>query len=96
LDVTANPGGAETLQIVLRVLDPVSGDQIAYAQATADAFGGGTGNQLLVVGPGAATTPISGFGSVSAELPIPRIFLTRIIHSAAGSWTYSVSYTLIN
>ena len=96
LDVTVNPGGAETLQLILQH-GILGGTQRDYLLATADDFGGTTGRQVLIVGLGVgATASIQADGSRTVEGLITREFAIAVSHSSTGSWTYSVKYVLIN
>jgi hypothetical protein len=91
IDVTANPGGAETLTIKLRLRDPVTGKMVPHPiQLAVPAATNGT--YALHFMPGA-----SGNGSqvTSASAGLPRQWDVQVVHSAAGSWTYSVGYSLI-
>ena len=93
LTVTANPGGAETLQTIIQAsfdggttFEDLTGD-------TAQAFGGVAGNRLLELYPGigAAADGIDYIKSAA----LPRTYRVRVVHSAAGSWTYAVEAGLI-
>lgn len=88
LDVTANPGGGETLTVEIQTRDPVSG---TYKTITAFAasFVAANGHEVLTVYPGAAETAATAGHQVQA-LTLPRTFRVRVVHSAAGNWTYSV------
>ena len=92
LNVTANPGGGETLQLAVQAKDPISAGYAVLAQAAASALGGGTGLIGLLVYPGAAS---AGVDLTHAQAPLPRTWRARVVHSAAGSWTYSVGFALV-
>lgn len=93
LEVSANPGGAETLQ--LQLWSGLTGSNPVFASAVASAFSGGSGTQWLLVYPGAAAAPSGGFGDAVSSQVCPRTFKVRVAHSAAGNWTYVVTYTLM-
>lgn len=93
LDVTANPGGAETLTLQVQTKDPVGG---GWANLTT--FGATTAatNALYMytLYPSAAETAATSGHEVQA-LPLPPIWRARITHSSTGSWTYTVgAYTV--
>jgi len=88
LDVTAAPGGGETLTLLL---------QFGVGGKYATAFQDGTPRSAATaywfgLYPTAlATTPFHG----QQNLVLPRTWRAMIQHSAGGSWTYSVSAALI-
>lgn len=93
LNVTGNPGGAESLTINLQGKDPVSGAYFNIA-TTGAVIVGANGIRLFMVHP----------GLVSADAPanttfkggvLPRTWRVEVAHSAAGSWTYSVGCSVI-
>lgn len=84
LDVTAVPG-IDTVQLVIENKDPVSGK---YVQVLAAAARVATGTDTLTVYPGGAVT-----ANVSANDSIADTYRIRVVHSAATSFTYSVSVT---
>lgn len=94
LNVTVNPGGAETLRLDLQ--GSPDGGTIWYtvANGTASAFGGAAGDQIVSVGPGDSAGWNDGTGSTGRATSCPRTWRARVTHSGAGSWTYSVSYAL--
>lgn len=94
LDVTVNPGGAETLQLVLRFVGPgaVNWD---YNLNTAQTYGGGGGNTQVLLYPGISFATSSGTGSGVKSGVIMRDFVLGVVHSAAGAWTYQLKYALI-
>ena len=93
LNITANPGGAETLTLSVEVLGPISAGWTpitafsAEAAATNDEF-------LYTIYPGASETTAVALHYVQA-LALPRSFRVTVTHSAAGSWTYSVAVSFI-
>lgn len=95
LDVTVNPGAAQTLTLRLRARDPITATVNTFATGAAQAFGGVAGQLLLMVYPGATVAPAGGTGSAVQNTAVPREFVVEVVHSGAGAWTYSVSFQLI-
>lgn len=95
LAVTANPGGAQTLQLQLETWNFATDAPIVLAAPAASAFGGGAGVLSFCYGPGvgiaAAGTPPTGGAPLFFNGFLPRSYRVRVVHSGAGSWTYSVS-----
>lgn len=95
LNVTVNPGGAETLTFALQLKDEAGGDgYVTVASSGAIAvFGtgaGATGLEVILCGPGAAeTAAITGFTTQS--LWLPRTYRWIVTHSASGAWTYTIA-----
>ena len=94
LDVTATPNDAQTLQITIEGKDPVSGKYIQLAAFTAligTTLGASPTAETYVytVYPGSAETIATAKHELQA-LPLPRTWRVNVLHSAAGSWTYSV------
>lgn len=95
LNVTVNPGGAQTLTLSVDGKDPVASGYQAVTAFTAVLAGGGTGLFAFQVYPGAAlTTAVS--SDQSQGVVLPRTFRITVTHSGAGAWTYSVGYAMIN
>lgn len=97
LDVTVTPNDAQTLQVTVEVKDSVSGKyaQIAaFTALVASALGANptTETYVYTVMPGAAETIATTKHELQA-LPLGRTWRVNVIHSAAGSWTYSVGIT---
>lgn len=83
LNVTAAPGGGETLTLAINARDPASAT--LYPVLTG-ATVSTTGINIYKVGPG--------FGAVAngaAADMLPQQWQVTVTHSASGSWTYSVS-----
>ena len=96
INVTANPGGGETLNWTLDVKDPISGTYFSLWNS-ADATAGYTaanGFKAFLIYPGAAETQDRS-QLWATGLALPRAWRINMAHSAAGSWTYSVGYSLI-
>jgi hypothetical protein len=96
MDVTANPGGSEALDILLYALDPVSGGagtQFAHFAAAAAT------NQRYTwtVYPGVAATSPAYLAAQGIFTPhvLPRNWKLAVNPSGSGSWTYSLGYQLI-
>lgn len=88
LNVSANPGGAETLTVAIQGQDPATGNWITLTAypATAAAANAAYTYELH---PGAAETTALANHEASAGV-LPRTFRVKVTHSAAGSWTYTV------
>jgi hypothetical protein len=88
VDITANPGGADTIQPILQSLDPTSGKFTDYATFTAlTAATSATFQKVLA----AAAVANPGGTNVEGKIgPVPQQFRIRIVHSAGTSFTYSV------
>ena len=91
LDVTVDPGGGETLQLLVQHKDAVS---LAYEVLLDDGANATPGRRTVIVYPGAGAaandvTTVNGF-------PLPRTWRVRVVHSAGGAWTYSVGASNIN
>jgi hypothetical protein len=90
LNITSNPGGAETLQLFIQAKDPISGNYrsvTAYPACTA-----ATNNVFPhFIFPGAfhnsAHTTSHAWGTF-----LPDDFRIVITHSASGAWTYTVNF----
>ena len=84
IDVTVVPG-VETTQLTIEAKDPASGKYYTVLSEVASAA---TRTVVLTVQPGGAIT-----ANVAANDSLPDIYRIRVIHSASGSHTYSVSVT---
>lgn len=93
LNVTAQPGGGETLSLKIQGKDPVSGSYIDIADAGV-LFTAATGLKMLVVTPGVLAADFVA-GAVGKSALVPRTWRAVVTHSAAGSWTYSVGQALM-
>lgn len=92
LDVTANPGAAQTLNLILvGVIGNVSAN---LAASNPNDFGGGPGAFFLAIGPGITSHGFGGVGGTSNQCVLPRKLRFQVQHSGAGAWTYSVTYIL--
>lgn len=95
LDISANPGGADTLSLLLYGVNPVTGlraaaiANVAVPAATSGLF-------ELQVYPGINNgTLAAGAATVSKPFTVPRSWLAQVTHSGATSFTYSLGYSLI-
>jgi hypothetical protein len=88
LDITANPGGAETLQMVIqsRAIVAANYSELATYPVTAAAA---NATYFYILYPGSAETIATGRLEIQG-LPLPRTWRPRIVHSAGGNWTYTV------
>ena len=89
LNITANPGGAETLTVSVNYEDPVAAAVRAVTAFVAEAAAT-NGLFVYVLGLGAVET-LAVTGLQVQGICVPRNFSVTITHSAAGSWTYSAS-----
>ena len=90
LDVTTDPGGGETLQLIVEHKDGVSS---AYEILLDDGANATPGRRTVIVYPGigAAANDVT----TIAGYPLPRTWRVRVVHSAGGTWNYSVGASLI-
>jgi len=91
LNVTVAPG-VETLQLILEEQDPLSG---VWSQVTATTATTTTGMVKMKVKPAVTAVAASTSGVVVQDV-LPAIWRIRVAHSAASSWTYSLSLVLYN
>ena len=91
LNVTAAPG-IETLQLVLEEQDPASGlwSTIVGTLVTTLA-----GMVKLKLKPAIAAIAAS-VSLVQSQDTLPAMWRIRVVHSAAGNWTYSLGVVLYN
>jgi hypothetical protein len=99
VDFTATPNNAETATVAIQAKDPVSSKYVtltAFTALTASNLGATptTETYLYSLYPGAAETAATAKHEVQA-LALPRTWRVSVTHSAGGSWTYSVGYSLI-
>lgn len=93
VNVTANPGGAETLGIAVDAKDPVSGVYMEILNITL--FTASNGSAVVMLGKGATESPATMDRLYVYGYPVGRKFRVRGVPSAAGSWTYSIGYCLV-
>ena len=92
LIVTAHPGGGETLS--LEVDDKSGGGYGGSVVQFGVVATATTGTFVGLVYPGAVETVAVSRLFVQA-IPFPRIGRVAVVHSASGSWTYSLLYSLL-
>lgn len=93
LNVTANPGGAETLTLQVQAKDPASDTWVNVTKFTAEPAAANALYQYEVY-PGAVDTgTIDNYQIQGGSLP--RVWRARVTHSASGSWTYSLGAHLV-
>ncbi|HEY3285004.1 MAG TPA: hypothetical protein VGN26_22255 [Armatimonadota bacterium] len=97
LQVTAGPGGSETLSLYLRFQDPVSSSTANVLAVLAVPAGSYSSRGLfrLIVAPGASSAPESSGFNKAYALPLPRMWLAQVDPSGSGSWTYSLAYQTV-
>lgn len=93
LNVTANPGGAETLSLKIQAKDPVSSAYIDVADAGV-LFTAANGLKALTLYPGTLAADLVS-GDVGKSGVLPRTWRAVVTHSSTGSWTYSVGSSVI-
>jgi hypothetical protein len=93
LDVTTNPGSAETLQLIIQGQDAESTTWYDLTSDAAQTFGGGAGTRVHHVYPGIGSAA-AGIDAATSVL-LPRTYRVRVVHSAEGEWTYSVGVSVV-
>lgn len=95
LNVTANPGGVETLAVQIEMIDPVSyatgtvlGRAITAFPATTAAA---NATYVYELYPGAIETVATANHEVQGG-SLPTLWRATVTHSAAGSWTYTLGF----
>jgi hypothetical protein len=88
LDITANPGGAETLTVEIYAKCPASGEY--HLMTGFPAVAAATNAHYAYVLYPAAVETVNAARTEIQGLVLPRTWRARILHSAAGSWTYSL------
>ena len=92
LNISANPGNTETLQVSVDAIDPVSGGTRAIV--TFPLVNASNARYFYYVYPGIIETLDASGVSVQA-LPLPKQWKAAVTHSSTSSWTYSLSYSYI-
>jgi len=85
LDITVVPGG-DTVTLTIQGKDVLSGKYYTLLAGSAEA---GTATKTYSVCPGITVT-----ANVSAAQVLPQTWRAIVTHSAAGSFTYSVGYSI--
>ncbi len=88
-DITVAPGG-DSVNLRLKSVDPVSGGEPRIIESGALTT---TGTRRYIVGPGAADLWTDATADLQA--PLPRTLDIGVVHSGAGSFTYSVGVVLM-
>lgn len=91
VNVSVNPGGGQTLQ--LRV-GRAGTTQHIIAQGVAWYGAGFVGSVALIVYPGVDAVNLPANTDVRA-VPLPQNWFASVVHSGAGSWTYSLTAEVI-
>ena len=95
LNVTGNPGGAETLSLAIGLVDPVSGVGSNWPYQS-PAFPANTnGFYKFIVYPGGTAALANPTVNTSMSGVLPRQWTAQVSHSGAGAWTYSLGFALI-
>lgn len=93
LHITANPGGGQTLTVLLYQVNTFTGGgtyeiaDFAIPTGLNDVF-------CLIAYPG-ASAPSQPTKNKAFSVPVPRSWYCTINHSGAGSWTYGLAHYLI-
>jgi hypothetical protein len=88
VDITANPGGADTIQAIVQAIDPASNKATDFATFTACTAATNATFQK-VLSPQAVANP--GGTNVEGKIgPVPSELQVKVVHSAGTSFTYSV------
>ena len=82
LDITVAPG-AETLTVFIEGKDATSGQYYTILSSSAKSA---VSTTRLTVQPGGLNT-----NNVAVNDSLPDVYRVRVVHSASGSWTYSVN-----
>jgi hypothetical protein len=93
LNVTANPGGAETLTLELQAKNGVTSTYFPLVN-TGAVITAANGMRGLIVYPGVVET-VAGADLWVQGLALPRNWRVAVQNSGAGSWTYSLAATLM-
>lgn len=93
LNVTANPGGGQTLSLKLQQFANEPADYHDYADAGV-VFTAANGRVTLLIYPGVTDADLVA-GVIAKNAPCPTQVRAVVTHSGVGSWTYSLSYELI-
>lgn len=95
VDYTATPNNAETIQPTIQAKDALTGKYqniVAFTAVTSSTLGASptTATFLYTLYPGAVETITNANHEVQA-LALPRLWRVRMVHSASGSYTYTVT-----
>ena len=90
IKATAVGGGGDTIQLRVQGKDGLSGE---YYDILTDGTFSSTSTRTVVVYPSA--DDLDGQFHDKNDVPLPRTFRVRVVHSSGSSFTYSVGVTLI-
>jgi hypothetical protein len=94
LNVTANPGAAETLTIKLQGKDSISNTY--YEICTSGVVVTATNAiRILHAYPGITAGDYTATTNVGKNVVLPRTWRAEVTHSASGNWTYSLSAVVL-
>jgi hypothetical protein len=94
LNVTVQPGTAETLTVQVQAKEPVAGGYHAILVGTPIVGNAGAGLwPPFMLHPTAKDA--AGRVTSKNDVPLPRTWRVSVVHSGASSWTYSVGYSLV-
>ena len=94
VNVTADPAAAETIAVQVEGKDPVSGNYFPITAFAAVADTVTPSTEIYTLYPAILETGTVANSQISSA-PVPRTFRVKVTHSASGSWTYSVAYSLL-
>lgn len=90
LEVTTDPAGGETLQLIVEHKD---GEGSNYEILLDDGANATPGTRSVIIYPGTAG---SGNDIVSTSgYPLGRTWRVRVVHSAGGTWAYTVGASMV-
>jgi len=89
-DITAVPGGGQTIQIFIDMYNPATGQYTVIAQSATITI---VSVHKFIVCPGITDTD-SEFTKVT-QVALTKRWRIRILHSAGGNWNYSVGVNYV-
>lgn len=94
LNVTANPGGGQTLSLILRTLMPLAPTthQIVNFGVLSTALNGAF---VAIIAPGITIADFNGGAVIAGAVKNARVPVQstlQVVHSGAGNWTYQLDY----
>lgn len=84
-NVTVNPGGAQTLQLVVQGVEPTTGGVWTVLSTVASTTPGGA----VCLYPGLTGGVVESV-AVTRNLVLPPVWFATVIPSGVGAWTYSL------
>lgn len=91
MEVTVDGGGTETLRLILQRKTP-AGTFVDYVAGTARDLAANDVTYLTAY-PGALDAPEGTINDAKQTIVPPGSYRIRVVHSAAGAWTYRVDVT---